>query len=223
VSIISHKNFEAFSAYKNKYINKQCCIFGTGQSLLRYNIIPNTVNIGCNRCIFYKDLIFDFYFFNDLARTTAEYRNHILSYTPKIKKFFGSFINDKHLGCSKDFAESGNAILYDMEGPGGGTFQKEIDKYCVGDKGQSIVFVEMQFALFCGFTTIYIIGCDIDNLKNKDKYFYNADYIKNYTWYSPLKQNWIHIKNFISKNYPNVKIVSVNPMGLKNIFIDMYQ
>ena len=181
---ISKINEQAFAQYKNAYTDKSAVICGTGYSLNSYTAIENAIHLGCNRCLFYKKLIFDFYFFNDLSRTTEEYKKLILNYQPKIKKFFGTFPQERAFGCSQKIADIGNATLYDMEGPGGGTYQKDIDKYYMGDAGQSTVFVLMQFALFCGFSTIYIVGCDIDNLNNKNdsqKYFFDdTNIVKNY-------------------------------------------
>lgn len=225
--IPSTRNNQAFGCFKNYFNDQSCVISGTGPSLLEYKPISGAIHIGCNRCLFLNTLIYDIYFFNDWDRTTEEYRKHIINYKPNIKKFFGTFPKEYSFGCSEEIANMGNATLYDMEGPGGGTYQKDIDIYCVGDGGQSTVFVQMQFALFSGFKTIYIVGCDIDNLnkKNKpsEKYFYNVDFIKDYKWYAPLKKNWNKMKTFIDTHYPEVEIISINPLGLKGLFKDEYQ
>ena len=33
---------------------------------------------------------------------------------------------------------------------------------------------------------------------------------------------WLQVKKFIEKFYPNVEVFSVNPVGLKGIFHDVY-
>lgn len=225
---LSKINHIAFNQYKNIFIDKEAVICGTGFSLNNYIPIKDAIHMGCNRCVFYDKLIFDFYFFNDWSKVPAGvYRDKILSYKPNIAKFFGTFPAQRSFGCVMAHAQQANAYLYDMEGPGGGSFQVEIDKYYVGDKGCSTVFVQMQFALFCGFKTIYIAGCDIDNLKNTDhnqRYFFNdRKIINNPGWYAPLKDRWKIMKNFINDYYPNTKIISINPMGLKGLFEDIYQ
>lgn len=225
---LSKINNQAFIKYKNLYINKSAVVCGTGYTLNNYIPISDAIHIGCNRCIFYNKLIFDFYFFNDWSKVIpGKYKNLILSYQPNIEKFFGTFPAQRSFGCVLEHAKKGNATLYDMEGPGGGSFQVEIDKYYMGDGGMSTVFVQMQFALFCGFHTIYIVGCDIDNLKNTDhnkRYFFNdSSIITNPSWYAPLKDKWKMMKNFINNFYPNTKIVSINPIGLKELFEDYYQ
>lgn len=226
--LISKINSNAFSKYKNYYTNNLAVICGTGYTLNQYNPIVGAIHIGCNRCLFYDKLIFDFYFFNDWSKVPAGiYRDKILSYTPKIAKFFGTFPQQRSFGCVEDHAKKGGAILYDMEGPGGGSYQVEIDKYYMGDGGMSSVFVQMQFALFCGFSTIYIVGCDIDNLKDKDhnkRYFFaDLKIVSSPSWYAPLKEKWKLMKTFANNNYPNTKIISINPIGLKGLFEDIYQ
>lgn len=225
---LSKINPIAFGKYKNIYSNESAVICGTGFSLNSYIPIENTIHMGCNRCIFYDKLIFDFYFFNDWSKVPpGKYRDMILSYTPKIAKFFGTFPAYRSFGCNQDQAIIGNAILYDMQGPGGGSYQVEIDKYYMGDGGMSSVFVQMQFALFCGFKTIYIVGCDIDNLKDQDhkkRYFFvDKNILSNPSWYAPLKEKWKLMKIFANSNYPNTKIISINPIGLKGLFEDIYQ
>jgi hypothetical protein len=220
-------NSTAFSKYKNFFAGKSAVVYGTGYTLQQYIPIQEAIHLGCNRCLFYDKLIFDFYFFNDWSRTTKDYQKEILNYKPKIEKFFGTFPKQRSFGCNQSIAKQGNAVLYDMEGPSGKkTYQTEIDKYYMGDAGQSTVFVLMQFALFCGFSTIYIVGCDINNLSNKnssEKYFFNSNIITNYSWYAPLKKNWELMKDFILSNYRDVKIISINPIGLKGLFEDVYQ
>jgi hypothetical protein len=219
-------NYQAFNSYKNKYSGKSAVICGTGASLSNYKIIPNAIHLGLNRCLFYDKLIFDFYFFNDWSRTTDKYKEHILAYKPNIEKFFGCFPNKRSYGCSEKVAQDGNGTLYDMEGPGGGTYQVNIDQYRMGDGGMSTIFVLMQFALFAGFENIYIVGCDVDNLKSTDynsRYFYNNEFVTNYHWYAPLKHNWKLMKIFIDTFYPQTNIISINPMGLKGLFKDEYQ
>jgi hypothetical protein len=225
-SVINHN---AFYRYKNKFNNQSIVIYGNGSSLNQYIPIENTINIGCNRCIYYDKLIFDFYFYNDWKNAgSSQYKQDIINYKPKMDKFFGTFPFDRGYGCSLSNAIIANAVLYDMEGPSGRKygFQTDIDTYYVGDIGQSIVFVMMQFALYTQPRTIYIVGCDIDNINSKnvqEKYFYHTNTLPNHKWYANLKYRWQQMKDFINIYYSNIEIISINPIGLKGFFKDIYQ
>lgn len=230
MGIPSKINHNAFLPYKNKFQNNRVVICGNGSSLNEYKIIDDAIHIGCNRCIYYDKLIFDIYFYNDWLKASESYRTDILNYKPKICKFFGTFPASREYGCSQQIARLGEAILYDMEGPGlcgpPSTYQKDIGKYYVGDYGMSIVFVLMQFALYSGCKNIYIAGCDITNIKNKninDSYFIDHPNVKNYSDHPNLLLKWSKMKNFISKYYSDVNIYTINPLGLKGYFNDVYQ
>ena len=46
------------------------------------------------------------------------------------------------------------------------------------------------------------------------------------TWfenYERLLVKWKELKDFAGRFYPETEIVSINPVGLKNIFLDIYQ
>jgi hypothetical protein len=221
-------NHNAFYRYRNKFQDKSIAIFGNGPTVNSYIPIPDTINIGCNRCIYYDKLIFDFYFYNDWKHITKKYKEDIMHYRPNIDKFFGTFPFDRGFGASEVIAKEGRALLYDMEGPGGRKYgyQKDIDKYYVGDIGQSIIFVLMQFALYLNPKEIYIIGCDIDNINSNDptkKYFHHTDHLPNSRIHSDLKKWWKEMKNFIDTHYNHIKINIINPIGLKGYFNDVYQ
>lgn len=227
---VSKINHNAFLPYKNKFIQKNVVICGNGPSLNIYKPIPNAIHIGCNRCIYYDKFTFDIYFYNDWQKASKNYRKDILRYQPTIAKFFGVFPCQRSYGCNIQIAKEGKGLLYDIEGPGGcnglSTYQKEIDTYYVGDYGMSIVFVLMQFALYTGCKNIYIVGCDITNIKDKDinnRYFINSKDIKNYSDHPDLLFKWLKMKNFISKHYNDVNIYTINPLGLKGYFEDIYQ
>ena len=78
------------------------------------------------------------------------------------------------------------------------------------DGRNSVVFSAMQFALWTNPKTIYLVGCDCS-----EGYFdgqasqFNA---------SHLVSSWIQLKEFAGLYYPETKILSINPVGLKGVF-----
>lgn len=57
-----------------------------------------------------------------------------------------------------------------------------------------------QFALYCGFTKILLVGCDCSHS------------------YKNMVANWIAAKKFADKFYPNTEIAVINPINLKGVF-----
>lgn len=83
---------------------------------------------------------------------------------------------------------------------------------------QSVVFPALQFALWTNPKTIYLVGCDCTSGVGH---------------FDSEKPNWLDletvfagyddIKSFARKWYPDTRIVSVNPVGLKGKFEEMEQ
>ena len=88
--------------------------------------------------------------------------------------------------------------------------------------GNSTVFPAMQFALYTRPNKIYIVGCDCS-----DGGHFFKDNIHGGTFraeeYIGLAKSWKLLKEFALEMYPDTKIVSVNPVGLKGLFEDLYQ
>lgn len=217
--IASKINHNIFSKYQNKFTDKIGVVCGTGNTLNKYQKINDAIHIGCNRCVLFDKFIFDFYFFNDWSQINHEYKKIICEYKPNIDKFFGCFIHDRRYGCSQKDADNGNANLYDLEcsySKGGAGYQTDIATYCVGNKGRSTIFSCLQFALYCGFKDIYLVGCDLDNTQFKLlKGWNNGSH--------NFKQKYIEFKSFASLNFPNTKISVINPINLINIFPTIIQ
>lgn len=215
----SKLNWNAFRHYKNKHNNDIAVVCGTGKTLLDYKPIDRALHIGCNGVIYYNKLNFDYYFFNDFAWSSSKLKQDVINYKPNIEKFVGTFLKDKNFGCPQEFAIQANAAWYDCEGPfagPNGKFEKDIDKYILGDAGVSTIFMCMQFVLFCGFKEINIVGCDIIG----SKYFMNYNNGSNI---EHLLKSWNRFKTFIAQNQFSSIINVINPIGLKGYFNDKYQ
>ena len=90
----------------------------------------------------------------------------------------------------------------------------------------STAFIAMEFALWTNPRRIYIVGCDC----SQSGHFYNegltqiSSYEKSKSdVYSGMVESWRKIKKFAARYYPGTEIVSVNPVGLKGLFKDIYQ
>ena len=83
----------------------------------------------------------------------------------------------------------------------------------------SIAFPALTFALWTNPKRIYLVGCDCadvgySKIENKSPDVLNASVHK-------IKTGWNAFKEFACKNYPNTKIISINPIGLKGMFSDI--
>ena len=82
----------------------------------------------------------------------------------------------------------------------------------------SVVFPALQFSLWTNPKKIYLVGCDCTTLgyaynKNETNFLITEEIINAYKKF----------KFFAYKYYPETEIISINPVGLKGIFKDVYQ
>ena len=88
------------------------------------------------------------------------------------------------------------------------TFTNDIAEYCT--LGHSIIFPLLQHMLYMGFNKIYLVGCDGGYTQGK-----SSDDINLLNW----RKKFVEFKNIY---YPEVQIISVNPVSLKGWFDDIY-
>ena len=222
-------NAEAFSKYKGVNAGKDMILFATGPSLASYKPIDGCIQVGVNHA-FLKIQDLDFFFSTDY-RSLAPVMDQLRGYRAECRKFFG--ISWEHLN-------SWNAAIPESEALELGAERFVVD-YSVNSftfspsytfpldisvqpltGGGSIAFVAMQFMLWTNPRRIYIVGCDCST----GGHFMSEDLINNPSapeYYLTLVEPWKRIKLFADRMYPSTEIISVNPVGLKGLFKDIYQ
>lgn len=85
------------------------------------------------------------------------------------------------------------------------------------DKGGGTVFSALQFILYTHPQKIYLVGCDC----TPNGHFYD-DYTKNINLLPNTKHLWQEFACIKNSLYPDIEVVSVNPVGLKGLFEDVY-
>lgn len=70
---------------------------------------------------------------------------------------------------------------------------------------------------------IYLVGCDcsLGGYFNNEKL--NKKEKQNYLNTVEIIENWKKLKFFANRYYPDTEIISINPVGLKGVFKDIYQ
>lgn len=80
----------------------------------------------------------------------------------------------------------------------------------------STIFLPLQFLLYTGIKTLYIVGCDAERngYTKRHKSLRNQ---KNRGTYSSILRMWKFSYHWASANYPSVKIIVLNPRGLRGL------
>ena len=173
--------------------------------------------------IFQKSIKLDYFFAIDYfaAKDCIEYSKNF----PKLQKFFG--VGPKYHYGFKEYSfpeaiipesvilncNAKKFFTYTKYPINPAPFNVDIDKTWLVDGG-SCIFSAMQFALFTNPKRIYLVGCDCSSGYFDGKKGADCSY---------LIKTWKELKKFAEIYYPETEIVSVNPVGLKGLFTDLYQ
>lgn len=216
------------SSFKNAHKGRSAVLFLTGPTLDEYvEPEPDLVKVGVNTAIFHYDLDLDYYFIQDPGQKSHENsyinrQSEYDSYQPNIQKFYGTTLSP----LLRDNAKAAGAMPYQftygpiisrnkskIEDPSVlPEFSSNLKATNVAAAG-SIAFPALQFLLWTGVSRIYIVGADITDSKRFNEDAPSQDY---------LAQNhlgrWKEFESWVADAYPHVKIIPLNPVGLRGMF-----
>lgn len=220
---------KTFLPYKNCYQGKDTVIVGAGPTLNNFTPINDCIYIGCNRVFLFDKVKFDYLFTIDKVGIDKYYEGFLQYEGNNCVKFIG----DQNLGENFQIPES--YILHfpqdkirrykTVSGYLPDKFELDIDSMPLAN-GASVTLQAAQFALYTNPRRIYIVGVDCtvaqkqhfagSSYDNKER-GESAKFCDNYNI-----SMWKKLKEFASLYYPETEIISVNPVGLKGIFRDLY-
>ncbi len=216
---------EVFSQFKNINVGKDVAIIATGPTLAKYQPIENTVNIGLNRAYQYDKVKLDYLFLQD-GTATKDYIKEIDNLSD-IHKFYGRILfNETYREkiCIPEYHLL-NEKCYQFYSYGyhDAEIKPNIEVYPLFTSA-SIAFPAIHFALFTHPKKIYLVGCDTTSApywdgKNREQDFLNIE--DKVT--KMMLDGYLKLKEFVEIYYPDVEIISVNPVGLKGLFKDLIQ
>lgn len=212
----------SFSKYRESNLGKTITIVGAGPSLKYYTPDKESLHIGVNGT--YRKMNLDYLFLQDFEGESDTFNLDEIKEL-NCHKFVGRYIKrvlselhmmapvyiEKYIGAESYFVYDyfGRYIDY-LPRP-------ELEHFPLIDNSSSI-FAAMQFALYTHPQKIRIVGCDCSNLGGQ--HFDGSGG-------APLQldtvaKNWIRMKEYMDVYYPDVNVESVNPIGLRGLFEDVY-
>lgn len=224
-------NKETFSELKNCNEGKEVALCGAGPSFEKYIPISDCVHVALNRALLNKKIHFEYFFADDWTGINF-IKEEIKEYD--CRKYFGHALGSEDCQIPESFRMECNAKRYytDLYRVANGfesRFVCDIDKMAIGNMA-NIALSAMQIVLFTNPKKIYLVGCDASSGHYIQPECLNKDEIKRHEKDLAIAvsskntiDSWRELKKFAKIYYPNIEIVSVNPVGLKGIFIDEYQ
>ncbi|MBQ7866766.1 MAG: hypothetical protein IJ354_01270 [Clostridia bacterium] len=228
----SLKNQETFGPIKNCNVGKEVAICGGGPTLKQYEPIKNAMHVALNRALLNKKIKYDWFVADDWDGVNF-FQEELAAYD--CKKFFGHQIGGPvHRQIPESYRIKCNALRYytDSYLVKNGFLSKpvcDIDKMAVGNM-PNIALSALQIILFTNPSVIYLVGCDASKghfvqpaTLNSERIAVHEKDLKIAVSSDRVIQKWNELKEFADAYYPETKIISINPVGLKGIFIDKYQ
>ena len=215
---------KTFGPYENINAGKDVVLICGGPSAKYFEYIDNAVYVAVNNsCLFRPEEIkFDYIFIQELHPDGVkniqvnEYNNS------DCIKFYGTIADEKLKviyptikRIPQPYMKANNIKQYFLDDRHAYKFAYNLTTECIGDFGGT-VFSAMQFILWTNSKRIYLVGADCSSNKNL---FYKQSVSFDY---SVQLNAWKKLKIFADDVYPDTEIISVNPVGLKGIFTDMY-
>ena len=217
---VSRLHAMTFPQFKNSNSGNSVAIFGSGPSVEFAPAIEKSKIISCNNAINLFDSRDPDYIFAQDYSGVRDYAEQLLN--RKSIVFFGYFQNKSYfqnLSIPENMRLNANVYSYYTAGGTNQTaIRAEIESFPLADFG-SIVHPALHFALFTHPKIIYILGCDITSSGYSSK---NLIQITNPHQFARMKFGFEKLRDFRDRHYPDTKIISVNPIGLKGIFDDVY-
>lgn len=223
---------KTFPKFKNINQGKNVVLLASGPTLKQYKPLENVINVGVNRSFQGISEKFDYIFIQDYAGQTKSYIKELNNYNrDTCIKFYGiaselnpniQFIPESEVIEANALRYRTDSIDFDNYYYSDVNFAYDIASQPLGD-GRSIVFSAMQFILWTHPKKIYLVGCDcsLGGYFNNEKL--NEKEKQNYLNTVEIIENWKKLKFFANRYYPDTEIISINPVGLKGIFKDIYQ
>ncbi len=216
-------NSKTFEPFRNKFRNKKIVIFATGPSADYYDPISDAIHIGLNFAWKRKNIRLNYLFTNDGGE--KESMSAMEKGFSLIKDgIFVSKFMDRIPYCYSNYPEDvslrfKNVRRFYIDDSVDNPIYQDICYHPLSCCG-SVVFAALHFSLFTYPKQIYIVGCDAQ--KSNYGHFYEKISDDVFPCLDKIKVTWSRMKMFANQYYPETEIISVNPVGLKGLFKDIY-
>lgn len=221
---VSKLHSKVFPQFKHCNVGKNITIIGCGPSIQYYNNEANYLNLALNKAILLDNINYEYIFSFDsnILKTCPGYIEIIKQ--KKGIKFIGKFLSPEfgyNFPEIKNEEENNIYRYYAAKRHGMPSLKRfeyelhnDLTTYPLPDF-YSISFAALHFALWTYPDKIYLVGLDtapVGNLFDGPTSYH----------YKMMIEGYKKFKEFTKMYYPETEIISINPIGLKGLFKDVY-
>ena len=216
---------KTFGPYKNAFRGKTVVLVASGPTSQYYQGIEGAIHVGVNNACLLEKVKLDYLFCQDFYMS-EEKRDKIVQYRKgKCKKFFGRIPDNRMRACRVtpvaahvrrcprylvDEAEAKEYYIYDLLQDD--RIAYDIEKEPLLPDG--VAFAAFQFILHAHPEKIYLVGCDCTS-----GFFYESERTFDNSY---MIKTWKSLKKYADELYPDIRICSLNPVGLIGLFEDEF-
>lgn len=206
-----------FPQFKNSNIGKSIAIFGAGPTVNYAPELKKSKIIACNRAYeFFLESGCDYFFGQDYNGIKSYYFTAIEKSTyafigRNAHKMHGTTPPEQYREMEKVYSYYILSKFYDFI-----KVRPRIESFPLIDYF-TVVHPALHFALYTNPETIYLIGCDTSTGG-----YANKNILQFRIHIEDIKVGYEKLKQLRDLEYPDTRIVSVNPIGLKGMFEDVY-
>ena len=214
---VSASHSKTFPQFKNSNYGKSIAILATGPSIKYSPAIKNSKTIACNRAYeYFVDKDPTYIFAEDYFGVSGFFEEMVKNKKSNI--FLGCYVSHRgynHQSIPEQFLNGENIYRYYVLFKAL-NIRAELEYNPIAVFG-TVVHSALHFALYTNPETIYLLGCDTSSSG-----YSNKNLIQFPMNTSALIDGYTKFRAFRDAQYPNTRIVSVNPIGLRGIFEDVY-
>lgn len=209
---------KVFPKYKNCNLGKEIVILASGPTLDFYTKMEGKLHLGVNKTFLSNKADLDYLFVQDYIEDIQTQMDNYKG--NNCKKFYGvHYLVPGIAQCHADIANAERYYFIDCNYNATWAYPPDISVMPFNTYS-SVVHPAVIFALWTGVSKIYLVGCDT-NLNGYSKTMPYKDY-NNTLSVDNVLYGWEKLKKYAQEFYPNTEIISINPVGLKGMFKDVY-
>jgi len=210
---------KVFPKYRNCNVGKDLVLLASGPTLDYYDLHQDAKYIGVNKVIYSNKAALDYLFVQDLI---PDAQDDLDAYKGNdCRKFYGvHYMVPPITQFHADRAGAERYYFINWNQVGTWDYPPDISMLPFTTYG-TVVHPAVTFALYTGPRRLYLVGCDTSHGGHPKNLDYKESW-KNDLPVDGLLLGWRKLKTFAEQFYPQTEIVSVNPVGLKGLFRDVY-
>lgn len=204
----------SFAEFKGCHAGRTVALVASGPTLNYYTPIKGIPHIGVNETFLNPNLRLDYYFANDYGQGRVPWYDRLKDYDcVKFLGFWGWTPELRELyRIPEDIIDANHGRKFYVLPTENSDLHCDIEHYPL--MGGNIAHAAFHFALYTRPKRILLIGCDCSG---GDRFCDSAGFD-----YSCFIHAWRVAQRFASRYYRDTEVISVNPVGLKGLFRDVY-